>query len=398
VIVARRSEPAEYGAFAVAFAAFLFLAGFHQALFLEPMSVLSARREQAGLDEYLSQLAALHFVLTVPSGLAVACTLLVPGIDRGAASGAVLGLAAALPIILLLWLTRAACYLKGRPRVALGASAAYALCLLGGLGFRIAVVPERPIRSHDAFLVMAGASLVAALVGWTGLALRRPQPRGLRPLLREHWSYGRFILAASVAHGVSTLAVAPLLGLLAGLAQTGAFRALQNLTAPLQQALAAATLLGLPSLSRQEAAGPPAAFRRSAGLLIRATVVAAAAYAAALVLLGPACLRLAYGTSIYAGLGWALVPLAATLVPAGLAQALGIVLRAARRPDAVMWSKGAGAVAVVAIGWVAIRAYGLQGALYALLGSTLAEAVVLLLAYQRLASKTPMSSGSITRP
>ena len=397
VVVARRSTPAEYGAFAIGFAAFLFLAGFHNALLLEPMSVLGARR-QDDLDTYLARVAGLHLALTIPLGAVFACVLLVPGFHRAALAGPVLGLAIAVPLVLLFWLARAACYLKGRPGVALSASASYSVCLLAGLALRIVLAPERSLRTTDAFLLMAAAGAVSVIVVWVRLGLR-PAPRlDLGTLMREHWAYGRFILAASAAHGVSSLAVAPLLGLLSGLAQSGAYRALQNLTTPFQQVLAAATLIALPNLARRQALDEPEGFRRSAALLTRANMLAATAYAAALVVLGSWALRVLYGTSVYAQLGWALWPLAVTLLLTTLAQVLGVIVRAARRPDAVMWSKAAGAVSVVVLGGLLIRAFGLAGALYALLASSLAEAAVLLAAYRSGAAKTPISSGSSTRP
>ena len=52
LLLARWMEPEVYGAFAVAFAGFLFVSGFHNVLLLEPMSVMGPSRHAARLPGY----------------------------------------------------------------------------------------------------------------------------------------------------------------------------------------------------------------------------------------------------------------------------------------------------------------------------------------------------------
>jgi len=70
ILLARWLAPADYGAFAVVFAVFLFLSGFHNALLLEPMSVLGPGRYPDQIETYLAIQVRLHFALTVPLGRA----------------------------------------------------------------------------------------------------------------------------------------------------------------------------------------------------------------------------------------------------------------------------------------------------------------------------------------
>lgn len=375
--LARYTTPESYGVFAIAFAAFLFLAGFYQALLLEPMSVLGALRDPATLDEYFGRQIVIHLLLTVPAGLLVAAVAFVP---RGGAHfrAAALGLALSLPCILLFWLMRGAAYLKGEPGTALRGSAAYAGAVAVLLALRVAWSPPGSVGPADAFLVLGASGLIASAAVALALRPRRPRPAAAGAHFREHWAYGRWIAVAYAANGLSTLLITPFLGAFAGVAQSGAFRGLQNLTQPLQQLVAGGAQLALPNLSRHSRDADHRTFRRSALLLVGGTGLAAAAYAGALVLLGPWLLHLLYRSPHYVATAALLPLLAATLVVATLAQALSYAQRAAGRPDAVMWGKCVAALTVIGVGWVAIRARGLAGAIETLLASAAADGLTLL--------------------
>src|SRR5437870_5869011 len=72
VLLARWLSAAQFGQFAVAFSVFLFLAGFHNALIVEPMSVLGAARNRDNLPAYRSSLVWLHVGLTCALSLLTA--------------------------------------------------------------------------------------------------------------------------------------------------------------------------------------------------------------------------------------------------------------------------------------------------------------------------------------
>src|SRR4030095_15172752 len=112
---------------------------------------------------------------------------------------------------------------------ALAASAPYAAALLGLL----ALWPRgREMQALHALLMLAAAGLAGAAGAGLRLGLRPSERPAARALLREHWTYGRWIAAATLASGVSTLAVFPLLALVAGAEQSGALRALTHLPPP----------------------------------------------------------------------------------------------------------------------------------------------------------------------
>jgi O-antigen/teichoic acid export membrane protein len=372
LLLARWLAPSAYGTFAVAFAAFLFLSGFYNALVLEPMSVLGAQREAA--SGYVPGLVRLHFVLTLPASLALA--VLAAATPAGDLRAAWLGLALGLPLALLFWLARGACYLRGHPRRAALGSAAYAAALLVPL---LALWTRQPTTAASPFV----AFTLLGLAGLVGFAVARPAfaghsavPLAWRDLLREHWSYGRWVVPTAVANGLYAVAFVPLLAAIAGLAEAGSYRALQNLVLPVQQALTAVALLALPRLARQAAGTEGAAFDASVRRLVLVACGGSVAYAAVLVAAGPWLLGVLYGRGEYAVLGWAVPLLAVSVVLSGLALTLSTVLRARRRPDVILWSKAAGAVVLLGVGWPAITALGLRGALWTLVAATAAEVVV----------------------
>src|SRR6267142_296393 len=63
LLLARWMVPEVYGAFAVAFAGFLFVSGFHNVLLLEPVSVMGPSRHAGSLLAYFRAQIAVHAVL-----------------------------------------------------------------------------------------------------------------------------------------------------------------------------------------------------------------------------------------------------------------------------------------------------------------------------------------------
>src|SRR4051812_17840854 len=63
VLLARWMPPDVYGAFAVAFAGFLFVSGFHNAVLLEPLTVLGPARHAKQLLAYFRQQMIVHALL-----------------------------------------------------------------------------------------------------------------------------------------------------------------------------------------------------------------------------------------------------------------------------------------------------------------------------------------------
>ena len=377
VVLARWVSPAEYGVFAITFSLFLLASGLHVALLLEPMNVLGAARPVSELGRYVGSLVQAHFVLTAPLSLLLAAAALVARNRNASLAGALAALAAALPFLLLQWLLRQACYVQTRPDLAVRGSLIYVVALAATFAV-LAPVTGLLGPLQAAFPALGVASLAAAAALWRPLHVSLPTGGPLpRDLARAHWSYGRWIVAASVAHNAGNALYLPLVAAMLGLAASGTLKAVQNLALPLQQLLAALNLLALPALSRQRAAGGESRARPAVLRLVLAYTGAAAAYGALLVVGGERLLALLYGRSLYAGYGWSVALVAAAGVVSAAAQALGVGLRAMGRPHAVLWSKVAAALFLLAVGTLLLARHGLYGALLGVLLGSACEAAVL---------------------
>src|SRR5258708_30826975 len=85
LLLARWMTPKAYGAFAVAFAGFLFVSGFHNVLLLEPLTVLGPSRHAGKLPAYFRAQIKVHGLLV--GGLSAAVLLAGVILWRGGAGG-----------------------------------------------------------------------------------------------------------------------------------------------------------------------------------------------------------------------------------------------------------------------------------------------------------------------
>src|SRR6202047_3367150 len=76
-LLARWLAPEIYGAYAIAFAAYLFVSGLHNVVILEPMSVIGPSRHAGQLREYFRAQMVVHGVLTGVCSVVVVCFALV---------------------------------------------------------------------------------------------------------------------------------------------------------------------------------------------------------------------------------------------------------------------------------------------------------------------------------
>ncbi len=381
ILLARWLDPAEYGAFAVAFTLFLVASGFHNALLVDPACVLGPARFRDGLSGYFKKLVWLHAAWSAAASLGIAATAL--AVSVASLRRALYGLAAALPFLLLLWLLRRLCYVQAGPAAALLSSAAYAALLVAGLFLLRRWGAPSPC---GALLVMAAASATASATVWSGLGLAGAgsgvRTTGLGELARTHWQYGKWLSATSVLNlGVTQLQTFLIAGCL-GLAAAGSFRALFNFVQPMNQLTAAVAFLFLPNLSADFGAGRSGALRAKGALITSALTVFAGVYEIALLCWGP-CLEEALYGGRFRTYGW-LIPVMG-LMPLFIALASGrsLVLQAIQKPQhylirgAVTGSVGV-ASALVLTAWA-----GLAGAAASMVLTLAASAVVTFRLYRR---------------
>jgi O-antigen/teichoic acid export membrane protein len=365
ILLARWLVPEQYGAYALAFECFLLLYVVYTALILEPMCVFgpSVYRDQP--QEYLSMLVRLHL------GAAVSIVLIFIGsawvvhelAQSRSLAWALAGVALGGPCILFFWLVRRAMYIRFAPQAAVAGSSLYCAAMLGGL---FASYELRVVSPFVAFLLMAGGSLAAGTLMLirlksSGVALVRPLC--LREVVRKHWIYGRWALLGSLAISVPGMIYYPLLSGLRGLAEAGSMKALLNFSSPVGQFFSALFLLFLPYAAQSHHEDGPTRIERLAWRFTLLFAGMAAAYWVAFLVFTRPIIRFAYGgryLEVASLIPW--LALGCVLQIAASVQATA--LRAIQSPALVFVAFGAAGLVAAVIGFPAVWAFGLRGAIF----------------------------------
>jgi O-antigen/teichoic acid export membrane protein len=374
VMLARWLAPRDYGAFTVAFTAFLFLGTFHSALLTEPMLVFGSARYGGRFAEYVSVLLWAHWVLVgAGSGVLLAAGLVAGLFDHGALPRALLGFALAGPFILLMWLLRRACYLQRRPQWAACAGAGYLVLMVAGL----ALLNDRgwlSMSSALALLGVAGALTSAWLSLRLGVAL--PALRGdrlARDAVRAHWEYGRWAAAAMVLTWAPGDIYYLLLPMWRGLDASAALKALINLTMPIRNTNIALALVILPRLVRTRGTQE---FGRLAALATAALAALSVLYWLPVVVFRRPVMAWLYGGRYGAGLETLALLGAFLLLSAGV-DILGGALRALERPDQVFRANVLATAVALTVGLWSTIAWGVPGAAVGLVLSSVVRAAAM---------------------
>ncbi len=253
LLLARWMIPEAYGAFAVAFATFLFISGFYNALVLEPLSVLGPSNHSHRFRQYFREQLVIHAILV--GGLAAALLggggILWLAVPANALAGAFIGSGLALPFVLLVWLARRMCYVLQRPSSAAIGSGIYLASVLAGL-FTLRYL--QIITPLNVFVLTGISSL---LVGGILLRYAVLESKNIaessdfqwKRAFAENWTYGRWIIASTALNSVASQTQTFFVAAFLGLGAAGIFRAMQLPMLIMVHCLAAAGPLVLPALS-----------------------------------------------------------------------------------------------------------------------------------------------------
>ncbi|MBM7867980.1 oligosaccharide flippase family protein [Heliobacterium gestii] len=334
LLLARWLSPDRYGAYVLAYALFLFLAGVHNALILEPMSVLGPSRQGQQLDDYFSIQLRLHFLLTALLAVVVALSgfVLFCAWPQNPLGMVLTTSGLTLPLILYYWTLRRQLYISGKIGYAVISNGLYA-----GLTLVVATRVHQwgLLTPETAFLIMGAAGTVAGCIPipgrgrwWNGLTPWADMKR----TLQANWMFGRWLLGASLLALGSTQAQTLLLGWWAGAEAAGILQAMMNFMLPMTQTVTAASTWMLPVFARDFGEGKLAQLRSNS--LVMMVLLTACALAYWLLLWGGGDLleRLIYGGR-YVGYVWLIPIIGLVPVITAAAAVYSVTLRAFQRPD-----------------------------------------------------------------
>lgn len=372
IAMARWLNPATYGALAVGLAVLFLLGSMHVALLGEPLLVFGAGKFAERRGAYLGSVFLGHWIV---AGAVLILMVCAGAIFMAAGSRqlgiALLGLGVSSPLILLLWLARRACYFIGAPGRAAAAGFVYLVLMVALL----ACLRAFEMVSLASALMVVGicSGISGAALAWAMRSSAAPADRTfLREVAAEHIAYGRWSATTNLVIFLSAQAIIVLVAAMLDLEASGQLRAILNLITPMHLVIAALVTLLVPLLSRAQVDAARAAMLRSMLLLAGG----AAAYALLLGLLQSPLLRLLYGEQYEPAphLVWLL---AATLLPAAIADVCAAALRARQRPDLVFRGYAVAAAITIVGGVVLTLWLDLTGAVVAMTMSSIASAVLL---------------------
>src|SRR5229473_1929329 len=365
LLLARWMTPEVYGAFAVAFAGFLFVSGFHNVLLLEPMCVLGPSRYAERLPAYFRAQIYVHLALVGPlSVVALLASVILERVVPGSPLvGAVLGAGIVLPFLLLAWLARRMCYVVQRPALAVLGSGFYVTFVAAGL---FVLGHYGWLGAFTVFLLMGcGSFLAAGLLVWRlGLLKRTPNEEpgvSWRAALGENWTYGRWLVGSAVLGALVFQTQTFLAAAVLGLGAAGILRAMQLPMLAMGHSIVAAGILVLPSFSYDFGRGKTERLRHKTVLVSAGLGSVALCFAAILALFSGPIEHLLYGGKYasYAGL----IPLLALIAACqGFSIGYAMAMRAWQKTRFDLVANAIAAPVAVISALLFMRWWGLAGA------------------------------------
>lgn len=359
IALIRWLAPQEYGAFAVTMSWLLLLAGLHNSLLLEPMLVFGSAKYRDAGSGYLGAITRGHWAVSAALGgalMAAGAGVFLFGPPT--LSHAFLGVGIAAPGILLLAMARRVHYLKGTPRPAAVGGALYLAAALAGV---FALEWFDRLSPLTAYLLMGSVSLLigAGLLRRQGVALRgRPEQLPVGGIARDHWQYGRWVIASTIAAWIPGNLYFFVLPAMHGLEAAGILAALMLFLRPVMTVAQPLAMLMVPRLVRL--GSTPDATREMIAA-VAAFSAGSIAYWAALALWHEPLAALVLGPE-YRAHSHLLVVLGGFAPLLAVAVVLASGLRAGMRPDLEFKAHLFSAVVAITVGLPLVLALGLNGA------------------------------------
>lgn len=249
LLLARYATPTELGVYAVGFVALNLIRNTMEGILIQPLNVIGAAMEPERFSQYVSSAALLQFGLaSAASAIAVFGGWLLTRLGNDTAGPAFFSLWS----VFLFWpmqeYVRRVLYTRGHILPAVGNTLLASLVRLGLMGFWISSHTLNGARGLQAIAWGAGAGLCWGLLAnrkvWR---LRNLQPRQVWSL---NWDFGKWMMGGTITNWASVEFYPVLTAGMISFAAAGAYRALQNLVAPIHMLLRATDTFLTPRAAR----------------------------------------------------------------------------------------------------------------------------------------------------
>jgi O-antigen/teichoic acid export membrane protein len=361
VLLARWLSPVEYGAFTVAFTAFLLLGTAHTGLITEPMLVFGSGRFKQNIRSYITVLFKGHLLFSAAGAIILALIGAVLFFTQSKNLGfAFMTLSVAQPFLLLLWLARRECYtVFNVQKSALGGLVYSALMVAG----TYALFKFNILSTVTAVTLLSVCSLIVAsalLITTDSTDTSSTTKNITAEVLKKHWIYGRWAVCTDILSWMPGQLLFFIVPIWWGLEASAAIKALLNFFMPIAHSYSAIAVMLVPAFVRAREHG---GFTKSVTIASAIVLGAAILYAGVLFFFGDWCIGALYKHKYdaYANRLWivGLIPLAA-----GVMTILGAGLKALERPDRIFWAQLFSAAIIASLGVYLMRMSGVSGALW----------------------------------
>lgn len=246
-VIARRVDPTEFGAFAIAYTIFAMVVGLSRAAATAPLGISYADVPLGAFRSAVRQAAGTALML----GAAVGVLLMLVGVGMGGTVGTNLAaMGVIMPALLVQDAWRYASFAQGRPLLAVANDLVWAAVLGAGLWLLATVAPGGVGGSATMVLVWGVAAAVAAQVGvlqhqaW-------PQPRRAWAWFTGHRETTGFMTAEFLSLQGAAQTSTLVIGAVGSTSLVGALRGLQTLLAPTTNLAVALMSFSIPEFSRR---------------------------------------------------------------------------------------------------------------------------------------------------
>ncbi len=249
ILIARSSTPADLGIYGVGFTALHLARAVQDGLVVQPVSVIGATLPPEDGRRYITSTGLIQLLLACLSSLVVAvCGAVVLDLGNDMAGAVLL----ALPFSFFSWqlqeYLRRLLYLRGS---VFSAVLNTALANVIRLAFMAFLALQGRLTGPDGLDAIAWGSLAALAPGlWATRRFWSARPFNLWETWKRNWGFGRWILGSSLANWSAVEFYPVLTAGMVSFSAAGAYRALQNLVAPVHLLLRATDTFLTPRAAR----------------------------------------------------------------------------------------------------------------------------------------------------
>jgi O-antigen/teichoic acid export membrane protein len=359
VILARAASPTELGVYGVGFIALRLVRSFQEGLVVQPVNVFGAGMDETAFRRYATSSTLLQIGLALATSLVAAL---------GGWVLTALGNDTAGPALFALWFAFLYWQLQEHIRRLLYTRGMVFSAVVNTVlanGFRLALMVWwaqqgrlNGIRSLDA---IAWGALLAMLPGlWATRSYWTRDPLDLRETWQRNWGFGRWVLGGSLASWIAVEFYPVLTAGMISFAAAGAYRALQNLVAPIHLLLRATDTFLTPHAARTYDQNGRQALNRTLRLIYMISGIPILGVLAVAMIFPEPLLRFLYGET-YVGYSSSMALMAIFYALLFAYYPLQTALKAARLTRPIFAANLAAIAAMFTLGIWAILRWGVAG-------------------------------------